>query len=120
MTVNIINNCLLSLVLARLKENPKVEIKDDKAEMYIIITGPLTYIRIENCAEGTQTCVTENVSVAQNEKDEVPTYDVTTEVTLADPAAKSWTFSIWLYYGDFILTSEPNKIHINRNDGQSK
>ncbi|KAK2138593.1 hypothetical protein LSH36_2762g00000, partial [Paralvinella palmiformis] len=106
--------------LARFIQHPEVTIKGDKAEIRFHISGPLTHIKVENCVEGTENCVTEIVKVPQKTRitrEIVRTvYDFMTTVALVDSKVKCLLFSFWMYDGDVLLTSHPTVVKINKDN----
>ncbi|KAK2138441.1 hypothetical protein LSH36_3042g00000, partial [Paralvinella palmiformis] len=93
--------------LARFIQHPEVTIKGDKAEISFHILGPLTHIKVENCVEGTENCVTETVMIPQKtriKRETVRTvYDFMATVGLVDSEAKRLLFSFWMYDDDVLL-----------------
>ncbi|KAK2140210.1 hypothetical protein LSH36_1437g00009, partial [Paralvinella palmiformis] len=106
--------------LARFRQDPDVRIDEDKAEISFHISGPLTHIKVENCVEGTENCVTETVKVPQKTRitrETVRTvYDFMATVALVDSKAKRLLFSFWMYDGDVLLTSHPTVVKINKGE----
>ena len=103
-------------------EDPEIKIKDDQAEIHFIISGQLTHIKVENCVEDTDNCVTENVTVPNKRRKKRQAtrilYDFIGTVTLVDPGAKHLMFDFWIYDGDILLTSEPTHLIINKNESR--
>ena len=89
---------------------PDISLKNNKAEIHFIISGPLTHVKVKNCVDGTEECVTENVLVPQK----IMKYDFITELALAAPKAKRWLFLFWIYDDDVALNSEPIEIVVTK------
>ena len=109
---------LIIAELARFTHDPEVRIKAEKAEISFHISGPLTHIKVENCVQGTENCVTETVMVPQKtriKRETVMTvYDFMATVGLVDSKAKHLLFSFWMYDGDVLLMSQPTLVKINK------
>ena len=103
-------------------KDPEITIKGDRAEIHFIISGKLTQIKVENCVEDTDNCVTEDVRVPDKRRKRRQTtrifYDFVARVTLVDPDAKRLIFYFWIYDGDILLTSEPVDVNINNAKGK--
>ncbi|KAK2139239.1 hypothetical protein LSH36_1917g00019, partial [Paralvinella palmiformis] len=94
--------------------------RSDKTEISFHISGPLTHIKVENCVEGTENCVTETVKVpheARTKRETVRTvYDFMTTVALVDSKVKRLLFSFWMYDGDVLLMSHLTVVNINKDN----
>ena len=45
-------------------------------------------------------------------------YDFVTEVALANPRAKSWLFSFWIYDDDVVLYTQPTTVRVKSGRGK--
>ena len=106
------------------KNGIDIKIKGAVAEIHFIITGPLTHIRVQNCAEdSSKLCVTEDVKVppSNNRRNrrqtDVVNYDFMEDVVLSDPEATTFTFSFWLYDDDVLLYEEARVVPVDTSGG---
>ena len=112
-------------MLAAFDENGiDIKIKGAVAEIHFIITGPLTNIRVQNCAEdSSKLCVTEDVKVPSSNnrrnrrQTDVVNHDFTEDVVLSDPEATKFTFSFWLYDDDVLLYEEARVVPVDTSGG---
>ena len=112
-------------VLAAFDENGiDIKIKGAVAEIHFIITGPLTHIGVQNCAEDpSNLCVTEDVYVPSSNnrrnrrQTDVVNHDFTEDVVLSDPEATKFTFSFWLYDDDVLLYEDARVVPIDTSGG---
>ena len=118
----ICDNFVIISAPAKFSKEPEIKIRGDRAEIHFIISGQLTHIKVRNCVEDTDNCVTAEVKVPDKTRKRRQTtrvlYDFIAKVILVDPDAKHLIFSFWIYDGDMLLTHEPVDVYINNDKGK--